>query len=354
MERQAARRRGHAVVVGVGTIGYRVVGLFDDLRHPRRRHRAVARLPVPRRGRRPRPDARRQRPAPRGPRPHVGGDGPHASSPPPTTTSSTSARASRPGRSTPAIRTVARIYDETIAEHVSGALGVDVVVSASRAGRPGLRRRRPRRPGARDRCSSTASSCWRSATPSSSPPSAAELAAWRAEGVHLVAVDDTDGHRRAARPRPTSSETCSSPRAGGRRSQRRLSGLTSSLPDLQPGWRSSGERRSCGPSGHQGDVRNAGHGDNDDARCESPSSSHACDNGVPPDRRRSHASCCDSPSPRPTDRASRARRLLQPPFARQGETFGLTGASATTVAEAAPTGVGSTPSSRSRCGRRRR
>lgn len=135
MERQAARRRGHIVVVGVGTIGYRVVSLLDELgvdvvgieqsASSRFLGAAAAHGPMLVGNARLPEDLARTSIA-RATCLVATADDDLVN-----ISACLQARAMNP-----TIRTVARIYDETIAGHVSAALGVDVVVSASRAAAP--------------------------------------------------------------------------------------------------------------------------------------------------------------------------------------------------------------------------
>jgi Trk K+ transport system NAD-binding subunit len=188
MERQAAKRRGHVVVVGVGTIGYRVLTLLDDLgiRTAAIEQSASSRF--------------------------LGAAGAHgpvlvgnARLPEELDRTGVAnaaclvavtdddlvnisaclqARAVNPG-----IRTVARIFDETIAEHAGSALGIDVALSGSRSAAAtfagaALEDRAPRHV----HLGSLELLAFRHPFPTA--PTAADLAAWRAEGVHLVATDD--------------------------------------------------------------------------------------------------------------------------------------------------------------------
>lgn len=188
MERQAARRRGHVVVVGVGTIGYRVLSLLDALgiRTAAIEQSASSRFlgaaathgPVLVGNARLPEELDRTGVA-------------HAACLVAVTdddlvniSACLQARAVNP-----TIRTVARIFDETIAEHAGTALGIDVALSGSRSAAAAfagaaLEDRAPRHVhlGALELLA------FRHPIPSR--PSEAELAAWRAEGVHLVATDD--------------------------------------------------------------------------------------------------------------------------------------------------------------------
>ena len=102
----------------------------------------------------------------------------------------------------PGIRTVARIFDETVADHAGPSLGVDRVVSASRVAASAfvgaaLDGRAPRRLVLGELELVAFRHDFGAAVPDE-----ATVTAWRAEGVHLVAVDDATaivcGPRRSA------------------------------------------------------------------------------------------------------------------------------------------------------------
>lgn len=188
MERQAARRRGHVVVVGVGTIGYRVLTLLDDLgirtaaieqsASSRFLGAAGAHGPVLVGNARLPEELDRTGVASAACLVAVTDDDLVNIS------ACLQARAVNPG-----IRTVARIFDETIAEHAGSALGIDVALSGSRSAAAAfagaaLEDRAPRRVN----LGSLELLAFRHRFPA--PPTAADRAAWRAEGVHLVAIDD--------------------------------------------------------------------------------------------------------------------------------------------------------------------
>jgi Trk K+ transport system NAD-binding subunit len=188
MERQAARRRGHVVVVGVGTIGYRVLTLLDDLgirtaaieqsAESRFVGAASAHGPVLVGNARLPEELDRTGVANASCLVAVTDDDLVNIS------ACLQARAVNPG-----IRTIARIFDETIAEHAGSALGIDVALSGSRSAAAAfagaaLEDRAPRHVHLDD----LELVAFRH--PVAPRPTPAELAAWRAEGTHLVAVDD--------------------------------------------------------------------------------------------------------------------------------------------------------------------
>jgi Trk K+ transport system NAD-binding subunit len=188
MERQAARRRGHVVVVGVGTIGYRVLSLLDDLgidttaieqsASSRFLGAAAAHGPVLVGNARLPEELER-----------TGVE--HAACLVAVTdddlvniSACLQARAVNP-----TIRTVARIFDETIAEHAGSALGIDVALSGSRSAAAAfagaaLEDRAPRHV----HLGSLELVAFRHPLPVA--PTAVDLETWRAEGAHLVATDD--------------------------------------------------------------------------------------------------------------------------------------------------------------------
>lgn len=189
MERQAARSRGHVVVVGVGTIGYRVLTLLDDLgirttaieqsADSRFLGAAAAHGPVLVGNARLPEELDRTGVA-------------HAACLVAVTDDDlVNISACLQARSVnPSIRTIARIFDETIAEHAGSALGIDVALSGSRSAAAAfagaaLEDRAPRHLALDD----LELLAFRHAFPEGLPDADAR-AALRTEGVHLVATDD--------------------------------------------------------------------------------------------------------------------------------------------------------------------
>lgn len=190
MERQAARRRGHVVVVGVGTIGYRVLTLLDDLgirttaieqsAESRFVGAASAHGPVLVGNARLAEELARTGVEQAACLVAVTDDDLVNIS------ACLQARAVNPG-----IRTIARIFDETIAEHAGSALGIDVALSGSRSAAAAfagaaLEDRAPRHVTLDD----LELLAFRH-TFSAGLPDAATRAAWLAAGVHVVATDAT-------------------------------------------------------------------------------------------------------------------------------------------------------------------